>query len=392
MITTTAPTIDANGITAPTYAEVLDFLKTKYRSIYGEDTYLESDSKDGQLLGVFASSINDSNAVAIAIYRSFSPSSAQGDALASNVKINGIKKNSASFSTADLLIEGQAGTTINNGSARDQNGNMWALPSSVTIPPGGTITVTATCAVLGAIAAAAGTIIVINTPTRGWQNVTNPADAVEGAAIESDAALRARQKISTAIPSLTVFDGIVGAVAGVSGVSRYRGYENDTNATDANGIPAHSIALVVEGGDAVAIAQAIAAKKPPGTGTYGTTAEVVTDVYGRPITIRLFRPTDGPITAVLTIKALTGYTSVIGVAAQQAIVDYINGTGIGGGGAGCVEWDMCISAAKSITGADTFKIVSLALSGPHGAGTPDATLLFNEAASASLASITLAVT
>lgn len=391
MITTTAPTIDANGITAPTYADILDFLKTKYRAIYGEDTYLENDSKDGQLLGVFAAAINDANSVSIAIYRSFSPSTAQNEALASNVKINGIKKNSASYSTVDLLITGQA-VTITGGSVRDQNNNIWNLPASVTIPPSGSITVTATCAAIGAVSAPAGTITTINTPTRGWQSVTNPADAVPGAEVESDAALRSRQKISTAIPSLTVFEGIVGAVAGVSGVTRYRGYENDTNSTDSNGIPAHSISLVVEGGDAVAIANAIAAKKTPGSGTYGTTSQVVTDIYGRPITIKFFRPTNAPITAVLTIKALNGYTSVIGTAAQQAIVDYINGTGIGGGQAACVEWDSCISAAKSVDGSSTFKIVSLALTGPHGAGTPDASLLFNEAASAALASITLNVT
>ncbi|WP_457832781.1 baseplate J/gp47 family protein, partial [Staphylococcus aureus] len=84
---------------------------------------------------------------------------------------------------------------------------------------------------IGAVSAPAGTITTINTPTRGWQSVTNPADAVPGAEVESDAALRSRQKISTAIPSLTVFEGIVGAVAGVSGVTRYRGYENDTNST-----------------------------------------------------------------------------------------------------------------------------------------------------------------
>lgn len=391
MITTTAPTIDANGITAPTYADILDFLKTKYRAIYGEDTYLENDSKDGQLLGVFAAAINDANSVSIAIYRSFSPSTAQNEALASNVKINGIKKNSASYSTVDLLITGQA-VTITGGSVRDQNNNIWNLPASVTIPPSGSITVTATCAAIGAVSAPAGTITTINTPTRGWQSVINPADAVPGAEVESDAALRARQKISTAIPSLNVFDGIVGAVAGVPGVTRYRGYENDTDSTDSNGIPEHSISLVVEGGDSLAIANAIAAKKTPGTPTYGTTSQVVTDIYGRPITIKYFRPTNAPITAVLTIKALTGYTSVIGTAARQAIVDYINATGIGGGQAACVEWDSCIAAAKAVGGSSTFKIVSLALTGPHGAGTPDAALLFNEAASASLASITLNVT
>jgi len=392
-ITTTAPTIDANGITAPTYAELLDFLKAQYRGIYGPDVYLEADSQDSQLLAVFASAINDANAVAIAIYRSFSPATAQGDALASNVKINGIAKKAASFSTADLLIVGQAGIPITNGIAKDANGNKWALPASVTIPPAGEITVTATCQTIGAIAAAAGTINQIGTPTLGWQTVTNPSAAAEGAPVEKDAALRQRQTVSTALPSLTVLNGIIGAVSNLPGVTRLAAYENDTDVTDANGLPRHSISLVVEGGDATAIAQAIAAKKTPGSGTYGTTAIVVLDIYGRPVTIRFFRPSDAPITVAVSLKALAGYTTMTGDAIKQAVSDYINGVAIGGGTSGSVEWADAITAANGVGGGTTFKLTGLALTGPGGAaGTPDVALAFNQSASCTPAAVTLTVT
>ncbi|ABX15491.1 baseplate J/gp47 family protein [Burkholderia multivorans] len=391
-LTTIAPTIDANGITAPTYADVFAYLQDQYRSIYGADTYLEPDSQDGQLLGVFAKAISDVNSVAIAIYRSFSPATAQDDALSSNVKINGIARKAASYSSADLVLVGQAGATITNGAAKDANGVQWLLPATVTIPPSGTITVTATCATIGDVSARAGTINQIATPALGWQSVTNPADAAEGAPVESDAVLRQRQTVSTALPSLTVLDGIIGAVANVSGVTRYVAYENDTSATDANGIPSHSISLVVEGGDATAIANAIAAKKTPGAGTYGTTAVIVTDIYGRPITIRFFRPVAAPIAATVTIKALTGYTSQTGQQIQQAVSDYINGVQIGGGLSGSVEWGDALTAANSVGGGITFKLSGLTLTGPRGAGTPDVALLFNEAASCTPADVTLVVT
>ncbi|KVU09411.1 hypothetical protein WK60_19045 [Burkholderia ubonensis] len=385
-LTTIAPTIDANGITAPTYADVLAFLQDQYRSIYGADTYLEPDSQDGQLLGVFAKAISDVNSVAIAIYRSFSPATAQDDALSSNVKINGIARKVASHSSADLVLVGQAGATITNGAAKDANGVQWLLPATVTIPPSGMITVTATCATIGDVSARAGTINQIATPALGWQSVTNPADAAEGAPVEKDAALRQRQTVSTALPSLTVLDGIIGAVANVQGVTRYVAYENDTDATDANGLPRHSISLVVEGDDETAIANAIALKKTPGSPTYGTTAVVVTDIYGRPITIRFFRPVAAPITATVTIKALTGYTSQTGQQIQHAVSDYINGVQIGGGLSGSVEWGDALTAANSVGGGITFKP-----SGPHGAGAPDVALLFNEAASCTPANVTLVV-
>ncbi len=390
-ITTTAPTVDATGIHAPTYAEVLSFLQTQFRAIYGADTYLEADSQDGQFLAIIAAAINDTNTAAIQVYNSFSPAKGIGAALSSNVKINGISRASASASTVDLRIVGQAGTTIQNGIAKDANQQQWALPAVVVIPPSGELTVTASSTVQGAIAAAAGTITQIGTPTRGWQSVTNPAAATPGAPVESDAALRVRQAVSVALPSRTVLEGTVGAVASIAGVARYRAYENDTNTTDANGIPAHSISLVVDGGDAMAIASAIAAKKTPGTGTYGTTTEIVTDIYGIAHPIRFFRPVAAPITAALTIRALTGYTTMIGDQIKQAIADYVNAVEIGGGLGGSVEWGDAITAANSIGGGAVYKLVSLALSGPEGAGAPDVPLAFNAAADMTPAAVTLTV-
>lgn len=392
MASSTAPVITATGISAPTYAEVLDYLQQQYRSIYGADVYLGNDSQDGQFLGVLALAISDANAATIASYLSFSPATAQGAGLSSNVKINGIKRSSSSFSTCDVLVVGQAGTVITQGIARDVNGKTWALPANVTVPPAGEITVTATCTESGDITAGIGQVNVIATPTRGWQSVTNPSAADPGAPVETDSALRQRQQVSVALPSRTVLEGTTGAVANIVGVTRLATYENDTNSTDANGIPAHSISLVVEGGDATAIAQAIADKKTPGTGTYGTTSQTVTDVYGRPLTIRFYRPTYRALTVAVTLKALAGYSSVTGTAVQQAISDYINGVAIGGGLSGSVEWADAITAANSVPNNSTFKITSLTLTGPGGAGTPDVPLAFNQAAQCAPASVTITVT
>jgi uncharacterized phage protein gp47/JayE len=393
MITSTAPVISATGITAPSYQEILEFLKAQYRAIYGEDTYLEPDSQDGQFISIIAMAINDTNNASIQAFTSFSPSSAQGAALSSNVKINGIARAAASFSTCDVVIVGQAGTIITDGVIQDaQLQNRWSLPAEVVIPLSGEITVTATCEVVGAIAATAGTLTKIATPTRGWQTVTNPSAATPGQPVETDAQLRQRQTVSVALPSRTVLEGTIGAVAAVPGVVRYRAYENDTSATDSNGIPSHSISLVVDGGDAQRIAQAIAAKKTPGTGTYGTTTEIVTDIYDIAHPISFFRPTDAAITAAVTIKALTGYTTTVGDAIKQAIADYVNGVEIGGGESGSVEWGDAITAANSVDGGITYKLVSLALSGPGGAGTPDVALTFTDAASMTAADVTLTVT
>jgi uncharacterized phage protein gp47/JayE len=389
-ITTTAPTITNAGISAPGYGDVLDFLQSQYRSIYGADIYLGADSQDGQFLAVIATAINDANAAAIAIYNSFSPATGQGASLSSNVKINGIAREVPTYSTVDLTITGQAYRVINNGVAVDVNNNRWALPAVVTIPSGGSITVTAVCQAIGAISAPSGTVTGIATPTLGWQAVTNAAASVPGAPIESDASLRFRQSISTAIPSLTVMDGIVGAVAGVAGVTRYAAIENDTGATDANGIPAHSISMIIEGGDSLVVAKAIAAKKPPGTPTFGTTSETVIDTYGNVIPINFYRPTEMPIGAAITVKALPGYNSDIGAQIVAAVAAYINALKIGDD---VILTRLYLPANLSGSASSlTFEITSLEIAATP--GTPaaaDVVIAFNEVASCATSDIALTV-
>lgn len=322
-------TVTAEGISAPDYQTVLDTITGYFQQIYGSDAYLDPDSKDGQMVALVALAIHDANNTAISVYRSFSPSTALSDALTSNVKINGIARRAATNSTVDELIEGDAGTLITNGSVKDANGIIWNLPAQVAIGIDGTVIATATCSVSGAVAAPAGSVNKINTPTRGWVSATNPQAATVGVAAETDAELRVRQSQSVALASLTPFDAVDGAIANVEGVTRHKLFDNDTEVMDANGLPAHSISAVVEGGDATVIANTIRSVKGQGVSTFGMTAVVVTDRYGNPYTIRFSRPVDVPVFASITLRALTGYTSDVGDEMKAAVASYINSLAIG---------------------------------------------------------------
>lgn len=322
-------TVTAEGISAPDYQTVLDTITGYFQQIYGSDAYLDPDSKDGQMVALVALAIHDANNTAISVYRSFSPSTALADALTSNVKINGITRRAATNSTVDLLLTGTVGTAITNGSVRDTNSVVWNLPATVVIGSDGTVVATATCANSGAVAAVAGSVNGINTPTRGWASVTNPLAATVGIEAETDAELRVRQSQSVALASLTPFAAVDGAIANVEGVTRHKLFENDTETTDANGLPAHSISAIVEGGDATEIANTIRSTKGQGVSTYGTTAVIVTDKYGNPYTIRFSRPVDVPIYVSITIQALTGYSSEVGDEMKAAVAAYINSLAIG---------------------------------------------------------------
>lgn len=322
-------TVTAQGISAPAYQTILTNITGYFQQIYGTDAYLDPDSKDGQMIALVALAVHDANNTAIAVYNSFSPSTGMADALSRNVKINGITRRGATSSTVDLTLTGTAGTTITNGSAKDANGIIWSLPASVTISPDGTVTATATCASAGAVAAVAGSVTLINTPTRGWTKVTNASSATIGSAAEKDSELRIRQRQSVALPSKTPFDALDGAIANVTGVTRHKLYENDTGSVDSNGLPAHSVAAIVDGGDVNAIGKIIQGKKGQGVSTFGSTAIAVQDSWGNPHTISFSRSAPVPVYIAITLRAFTGYTTQVGNDIKAAIAAYINSLDIG---------------------------------------------------------------
>lgn len=386
-VSPTACFIDSTGIHAPSYQSILSYLQTQYQSIYGSDVYLGNDSQDGQLIAIFALALNDANNSQIAVYNAFSPATAQGAGLSSVVKINGIARLVPSNSNVDLTIVGQATSTIINGIAVDSNSNRWFLPSPVTIPISGQIDVTAFAEFSGAVTASAGTITTIGTPTRGWQSVTNPTDAVPGSPVELDASLRLRQSVSTALPSQAILDGIVGAIYQLSGVIQVQPYENNTSLTDANGIPRNSISLVVEGGSAQDIANTVLLKKTPGTGTYGTTLVTATDASGNPKQINFFRPTSVTITVQVTLAPLLGYTTTVGNSVAAAVAAGINALPIGHSVINSYQYAVAYSVSNSL-----YTIKSILMS--RGGATPstsDIVIAFNEVATASTQTVVVAV-
>lgn len=388
-MTTLAAQVTSVGIIVPGYEDILQQLREAFWSIYGSDVDLSADTQDGQMIAIFARVISDTNQMAEAVYNSFSPSFAQGAGLSSVVKINGIARGVPTRSTATVAVVGVVGTIITDGIVGDNLslGTQWALTSPITIPGAGTINVTATCTEDGATAAGIGTLAAILTPTLGWQSVTNAAAAVPGLAVETDAALRTRQAQSTAGSAQTVLEAIYAAIANLAGVGRLQVYENDSDSTDADGIPSHSISAVVFGGDATAIAGAIALKKPPGTGTYGSTAVVVTDSHGMVNTINFYVLLVTTVSVEVTIHNLTGYVSTTGDTIKAAIAAYLSALAIGED-----SYLTRLYTPANLDGSalgDTY-VVTLIRQKTSGAfAAADIVIAFNEAATCAVANVTL---
>lgn len=384
------PYIDNTGMHIPTYSEIRDDLIQQMKSIFGEDIYIDEDSKDYQQISIFAKKIFDTNALGLLVYNNRTPNTAIGIGLDNLCALVGITRKPATYSTVQLTITGNAGTTITNGKATDGT-YTWNLPASVTIPDIGTIVVEATCDVSGSITAAANTINTIATPTFGWLSVTNTYVASAGVDVETDAELRGRYANATYQPSKTVLDGLLENIEALEGVTRSKIYENDTNEVDSNGLPAHSITAVVEGGEDKDIATAIYFKKTPGCYTNGTTSVVLTTLSGNEATIRFYRPTDVNVRVKISIKQLPGYNSTYADEIQEAVYNYLANLDIAETVYRSIIWSVAIQTMASIN-SPTFSVLGVQLaSGEQQFADQDIPMTFNQVASISKQNIQVVV-
>lgn len=325
-----SPYIDDSGLHICSYDDILQDMIDRTKSIYGEDIYLENDSADYEFLSIFALKTYDCLLTLQLLYNNRSPATAIGAALDGLLKLNGLERKIPSYSTCSVTLSGTIGTIITNGVVQDLAGYNWSLPSIVTIPYPGLITVIAICQTLGAVTATAGSLTRIMTPTSGWASVTNSTSAIVGLPIEPDSLVRARQAISTKLPSLTLFDGTMARIAAVSGITRYKGYENYTNSVDSNGLDPHSIWIIAEGGTDEDIAQVIANNKSEGCGVNGTTTvSVFDDQFDTTVNIKFSRPTYITIYVETEVQLLSGGTSVNLTNIKMAIDTYLNSLQIG---------------------------------------------------------------
>lgn len=386
-----APYIDESGFHIPAYTDIRDQLIADAKSIFGQDIYLEADSQDYQWISAVANIIYDSFLASQMVYNSRGPSTAIGSPLDVIVKLNGIKRKPAVYSTCYVALTGTAGTMITNGIVSDVNGNSWSLNSPIVLDGTGQAMAYATCQTSGPVTANPGQINKIMTPTYGWTAVINNVSASIGSNVESDAELRSRQAVSTAQPSRTVLDGVKGAIAAVSGVSRFIVYENDTNVTDPDGLPPHSITCVVEGGVDKDIAVAIFEKKGPGCYTNGTTGVQLSDAYGNSTLIRFYRPTYVDIDVVVNVKQLVGYTSQTTDDIKAALVSYNNSLSIGDDLSVSSLWGAALSANK-VPNKPLFSITGLTAARHGGVqGASDIPISFNEVTRGNIQNITVNV-
>jgi len=265
-------------------------------------------------------------------YNSKDPNKAKGLDLDIICALTGTTRSQGTGSTVQLDFTGTPGTVIPEGNRFESatTGSRWTTDQVVTLDVTGTASIQATCTVTGPTQADAGTITRIVDVVGGLSGVTNPDPATPGTERESNTQLRVKRATAVGRPGNNQVDSLLGELFSVEGVRRVKVYENDTNVTDSKGQPEHSIAAVVDGGDADDIALAIYLKKNPGVLLHPAATPVVVEVTSptyptQKKDITFSRP--NYVDAVIVLEVTDDGTLPAGVDQKliDAIVEFGNG-------------------------------------------------------------------
>ena len=323
---------DENGLQVITQPELVENLTQSFQDIYGEDINVDSNSPDGQIINIFAQNIEDFYQLLFQIYTSFDPDQAIGAVLDQRCAINGIQRKAGTYTYVNVDVTTDRSVTLEGldqvseeqaYTVSDNEGNQFVLSATSSISPG-VSNIQFRAKNIGNVEVLPNTITTPVTIILGVTNINNPGGAVvQGTDEETDAQLRERRKRSLSISNQGYVDGLLAALLNLSDVSSANVYQNRGSSMDADGIPGHSIWVVVRGGTDSEIGAVMNNKVPGGVGMKGNTSVVVPQIDGSYDTYYFDRPTSETLYVSLDITPLKGQTIDYDSLKEQ-IVSYFN--------------------------------------------------------------------
>lgn len=313
----------STGFAVKPQAAILDDMQNSELVLVSTNLDFQPTALMGVLNGIVSGSLSELWQLAGALYNGMDPDNAVDEQLTSLALITGTVREGATptevvctvnvgpfFSAAPGAMIARA---VNNTEALFENTTTVSNPTASPV----NATVTFACTTNGPVQVLAGTLTIISVALTGWNSITNATDGTPGQNEESNSALRIRRNLDLENAGSSTADSIrsdvlekaqPGVTAGVTYVTLSCSVlHNDTDTTDANGIPPHSVEVVAYAPPStnfsdpnnLALAQIILDSKAAGIGTSGFAAEVVVDSQGTEETIRFTRPiVDNPVIVI----------------------------------------------------------------------------------------------
>lgn len=310
--------LDENGLILSTRQELAEDHSDDLKNIYGQDINLDQNTPDGQFVNILSQAGADVRDLAAFIYNSFSPQFASGNALDRLVALNGIERKGGTYTIVPITIvvdrtvtlqglDDQANALDGAGyTIQDNVGNQFILTTTTTLTQGVHVLLFR-AKEIGKVNTIIDTIQTQVEIVLGVVSVSNlSAPTQVGTVGETNLELRARQQRSFALPALGSLDSIEGSLLALDGVTEAVVYENDTSVTNSDGIPSHSLWVIVDGGSDNDIANILSKKKTVGSGWKGQQVVNLERSNSRLIEVRFDRPVAKDLHLKFDLKVADG--------------------------------------------------------------------------------------
>src|SRR5580700_1618529 len=332
----------ATGFVAPPESAILAGAIADLQQAFGGSLNLDPNvsstltTPQGQLASEIAATVGNADDVFCFFTTQVDPAYATGRMQDAIGRIYFMERNGAEPTVLNIVCSGGNGVVIPSGAAViDSAGNNYTT-SGGTIPGTGMITLEFSAVIPGPTMVPE--TVTIYQAISGWDSATVSGGTV-GTATEGRAAFESRREASVEANALGIMGAILGSIANLPGVLDYWGIDNPTTGTVVLygvSITANSMYLAVVGGTDKNVANAILARRPPGTPMVGnTTVNVVynplgTDgqpLYENPPTYAIIfeRPTDVNILFSVVLVNSPAVPSNGVALVQNAIVSAFNG-------------------------------------------------------------------
>lgn len=324
------------GYIAPTFAEWLDDIEDDFRSRFGDDIVITSNSNFGILARIFAWRLTEISQQMEYVYNSGFYSTAMDSALDRLGANIGVPRKVARPAHTDIKIQTDGQYLIQAGEQFEtDDGIVFDLTQDVVTAQStdgnwygtGTLESEETGTMNNV---EANTITVISNPDDNILSVTNPENASDGQDDEDDESYRNRLIMeNTAKPGPTE-NGIKSALSNLTGVREVSIVSNDTDHVDMYGNLPESVHIYILGGNKQDIADTLVNRLPAGCVLNGSQVVDTVDVSGNKKTIKFDFATDKPIFVKVNVKTNDAWNVDSGASQiQQQVAQFISSLDMG---------------------------------------------------------------
>lgn len=253
--------VDNNSIITVDTSTLLQDVQSEWVSVFGESINLDPSTPQGRMIEMEVNNRKSMLEICAMVANQINPYYSTGQGLDAIGALYGKKRKFATQTIVLCYLSGNPNTIIPADSqAKTTAGDIFYTPNAITLDATGNASGYFYSYENGAIPCKLNTLTEIVTQVVGWESINNPSSAIIGQEQESDAVFRDRI-FSSRYSGVALQDAVKSKLQGIDGVldfAFYNNYESTSILWDNTvTVPAHSICVIIQGGDDDEIAKAL---------------------------------------------------------------------------------------------------------------------------------------